>query len=231
MATRLGYDILFQDVDVSWYRNPLDYFLAKERDHEVFDMYIQDDGGGLLPDIPRRSNAGFFFARNNEVTRSFFHDFVMSGAKILQSSNEQMLFNQILNEYSSFYGLRIWTFPDHGEFPSGFVFHRRKEYMKALLAGAMKPYIFHMSWTANKDTKMQFLQQMGDWFVRDVCIQKPLAVNETNLNASRAEKSYKAIIQTCCLRDPYIRCHYRDKPSIVPCKESPAIGLIGDSFW
>jgi hypothetical protein len=80
-------------------------------------MYIQDDGSGLLPEIPRRSNAGFFFARNNEVTRSFFHDFVMSGAKILQLTNERRLFNQILNDYSSLYGLRIWTFPDYGVFP------------------------------------------------------------------------------------------------------------------
>jgi hypothetical protein len=229
MVTQLGYDLLLQDVDVSWYRNPLDYFLGKENYHDVFDMYIQDDGSGMLPQQARRSNAGFFFARNNEVTRSFFHDYLMAGDKILQGGNDQSVFNVILNEYSSLYGLRIWTFPDFGEFPSGFVFHRRKEYMKALLAGAMKPYIFHMSWTSNKHVKVKYLQQMGDWFVRDACVQKPLS--ESSVNASLVQKNYASMIQTCCLRDPDIRCHYRDKPSIIPCKESPAAGLIGDSFW
>jgi hypothetical protein len=229
MITRLGYDILLQDVDVTWYRNPLDYFLDKQRGRDGFDMYIQDDGSPDLSQDPRRSNAGFFFARNNEVTRAFFHEYAMAGDKILQGGNDQTVFNVILNEYSSLYGLRIWTFPDYGDFPSGFVFHRRKEYMKALIAGEVKPYIFHMSWTKNKDAKIQYLQQMGDWFVRDVCLQKPS--NEANVNASRMEKDDNSVIRNCCLRDPDIRCHFRDKPSVIPCKESPAAGLIGTSFW
>ena len=39
LVNDLGYDLLFQDVDVSWYRNPFDYFQAAENDG--FDMYFQ----------------------------------------------------------------------------------------------------------------------------------------------------------------------------------------------
>lgn len=39
LVNDLGYDLLFQDVDVSWYKNPFDYFHAAENDG--FDVYFQ----------------------------------------------------------------------------------------------------------------------------------------------------------------------------------------------
>jgi hypothetical protein len=36
----LGYDVLFQDVDVVWYRNPIEYFQSEQSGN--FDMYFQD---------------------------------------------------------------------------------------------------------------------------------------------------------------------------------------------
>ena len=40
----LGYDVLFQDVDVIWYQNPLSYFHNKDAEDANFDVYFQDDG-------------------------------------------------------------------------------------------------------------------------------------------------------------------------------------------
>lgn len=45
MVSMLGYDILFQDSDVVWYRDPLAYFRNKELPE--FDVWIADDGNGL----------------------------------------------------------------------------------------------------------------------------------------------------------------------------------------
>ncbi|KAL3793475.1 LOW QUALITY PROTEIN: hypothetical protein ACHAW5_001650 [Stephanodiscus triporus] len=46
LVNELGYDLLFQDVDVVWYKSPLDFFHDKAL--PVFDMYFQDDGSRSL---------------------------------------------------------------------------------------------------------------------------------------------------------------------------------------
>lgn len=38
LVNDLGYDLLFQDVDVSWYKNPFDFFHS---DDNGFDVYFQ----------------------------------------------------------------------------------------------------------------------------------------------------------------------------------------------
>jgi len=51
---------------------------------------------------------------------------------------------------------------DTDEFPGGHAFHNRKDFMKALVEGKnTKPYIFHMSWTLNKDNKQKFFEQVS----------------------------------------------------------------------
>jgi Nucleotide-diphospho-sugar transferase len=40
LVNALGYDVLFQDVDVVWYRNPIEFFHNKESGD--FDLYFQD---------------------------------------------------------------------------------------------------------------------------------------------------------------------------------------------
>lgn len=42
LVNELGFDLLFQDVDVIWYKNPIDYF--KSQHAKKFDVYFQDDG-------------------------------------------------------------------------------------------------------------------------------------------------------------------------------------------
>jgi hypothetical protein len=47
LLTQLDYNVLFQDVDVVWYRNPVEYFLREIDDD--FDIYFQDDGAHSAP--------------------------------------------------------------------------------------------------------------------------------------------------------------------------------------
>lgn len=42
LVNELGYDLLFQDADVVWYKDPLEYFHDKALPE--FDIYFQDDG-------------------------------------------------------------------------------------------------------------------------------------------------------------------------------------------
>ena len=44
-------------------------------------------------------------------------------------------------------------------------------------------------------------------------------------------KGSGALIQPCCLAEPIIKCHFKDKPSKIPCRDYPAIDKGGKSFW
>jgi hypothetical protein len=91
-----------------------------------------------------------------------------------------------------------------------------------MVQGKNHPFLFHMSWTKNKDNKINFFQQMGDWYVQDQCIHKP--VSEIQGIASDFDAS-------CCSAEPLFSCHYSDKPSKTSCKGSPTIDKWGRAFW
>ena len=82
-----------------------------------------------------------------------------------------ILFIALLADQSSSTGLRVKVFERDSylgqEFPGGFHYHKRREFMRTVIEGKRSPYIFHMSWTENKNNKQKFYQQLGDWFVND----------------------------------------------------------------
>lgn len=135
----------------------------------------------------------------------------------------------LLADHSSSTGLRIKVYDRDShlgeEFPGGFHYHKRKDFMKSMIEGKRTPYIFHMSWTMNKDNKQKFYQQLGDWYVNEQCINKKL--DEIELPKGDNVDMTKA----CCSAKPIVACHYSDKPSKLPCKGSPPIDKNGRSFW
>ena len=59
------------------------------------------------------------------------------------------------------------------KFPSGRHFHRNHGLMRNIRKGKVTPEIFHMSWTTNKlEKRDDFLEQMGEWYVKMECIVK-----------------------------------------------------------
>jgi hypothetical protein len=79
LINSMGYDLLFQDIDLVWYKNSLDYF--KTVASQDFDMYFQHDGEHhperFAP--PLAANTGFYYVRHNERTEHFFSVFVRMG--------------------------------------------------------------------------------------------------------------------------------------------------------
>ena len=108
-------------------------------------------------------------------------------------------------------------------FPGGFHYHKRKDFMKSLVQGNEHPYIFHMSWTKNKENKQRFYKQMGEWFTDDACIEKD--VDDIAIGDG------KTLTEACCSAEPLFECSYRDKPSVHTCKDSDPIDKGGKSFW
>jgi hypothetical protein len=224
LVSMLGYDFLFQDVDIVWFKNPLDYFLpggANAGDLD-FDVFFQDDGGHSIRYAPYSANSGFYFVKYNGRTRHFLTSVLMAGDLIIKTHSHQQALIAVLSEHVSLFGLKAKVFArDTEEFPGGFQFHQKSgKYMRSFFDGAIDPYIFHMSWTHNKDNKLLFFKQMGEWYVKQNCVQKKLDEIEGNDTPA-----------TCCAAEPLISCHYRDKPSKMPCKDSPPIDKNGRSFW
>lgn len=87
--------------------------------------------------------------------------------------------------------------------------------MKEFLNGIIQPYMFHMNWNTNQQTKRQFFEQIGHWYINDTA-NKSLC-NTNNINC-------------CVIGEPKVVCHFRDKPSKIPCHDSP---MIEDQipFW
>lgn len=220
----LGYNILFQDVDLVWFKHPLDYF-EQETD---FDIYFQDDGARTARYAPYSPNTGFYFVRHNERTEYFLSVLLRMADMIVTSGSHQSALNQVLSEHVSWRGLRVKVFHRqyNDDFPGGFTFHERSgAWMKDFFAKKKDPYVFHMSWTANKENKILYFKQMGEWYVQPTCIDKTAA---EILFASAETNSLET---ACCAVEPLFSCHYRDKPSIYPCKDSPPIDKGRPSFW
>jgi len=219
LVTQLGYNVLFQDVDVVWYRHPLEYFKLSSGDTPKFDMYFQDDGAHSVRYAPYSPNTGFYFVRAVDRTRYFFNCLVKMSDIIQQTGSHQSALTSLLNEHVSYRGLTVKILSrDDDDFPGGFHYHRRKPYMEDMIAGKVHPYIFHMSWTTNKDNKRKFFQQLGHW-------------HNSCESGTKIESMPQHSAKLCCSAEPIVKCHYRDKPSKLSCHQSPPIDDNKGSWW
>jgi len=235
MVSSLNYNILFQDVDLVWYKNPIAFF---ETQNLQYDLLFQDDGSHSVRYAPYSANSGFYYVRTNPKTKYLFQSLLLSGDLIQRTESHQQVLIKLLTEHSSLLGLKTKVFSrDSWEFPGGYQYHQRSGiYMKDFFAGKIEPYIFHMSWTHNKDNKLLFFRQMGEWYVQEQCIQHSvgdiLVVDGIGGDDAQGKvEDGELFTSKCCSAKPIVSCHYRDKPSVIPCKDSPPIDAGRPSFW
>ncbi|KAL7531102.1 hypothetical protein ACHAXR_003850 [Thalassiosira sp. AJA248-18] len=226
----LGHDVLFQDVDVIWYKDPLDFFHDKSNTAiQDFDILFQHDGSAQPRYNPLSANSGFYYVRANKKTQYLFTSLLYHGAVVRKSKSHQQVLVQLLQEHSSLFGLKVKVFDKlrTDMFPGGFHYHQDWEGMRAIVKGESNAYILHMSWTENKVNKLLFFRQMGEWYLQDKCIgsdASKLIEGDTVSDGS--------LVDQCCSKEPIFSCHFQDKPSKVPCRDSPKIDAKrGKPFW
>jgi hypothetical protein len=195
-------------------------------------LFFLDSGNHALYYAPYSANTGFYYVRANARTRHFFNSFLLAGDLILATRSHQVPLVALLQEHASMYGLRVKIFSrSEDDFPGGHAFHRRRPFMLKILNGEVVPYIFHMSWTLNKNNKVKFFRQMGEWFLNEQCVQTP-AAEILGLDTTEEVSIVKdSLVEPCCSAEYIFSCHYRDKPSKRPCKDSPSIDKDQGSFW
>ena len=154
IATVAGYNVLFQDADLVWFQDPVPYL------QQVYgsdtDIIFMDDGGRTPRFTPLYVNSGFYYLKQNERTRYLMEKMLKSVSEISTTHSHQATLIRHLVESHEIVGLEV-KMVDQRLFPSGYMYHHAKEYIKNLKEYTELPYVFHMCWTDNRDQKVGIL--------------------------------------------------------------------------
>ena len=138
LVTQLGYNVLFQDVDVVWFQDPVQWIMSGSTDGSVgaFDAYFTDDGARSARYAPWSANSGLYYLRANPRTQYLITSLLYAGDNILQSHSHQQALTSVLAEHSSLYGLSIKVV-SREVFPGGKSYHHDMPYMKRWMEGEL----------------------------------------------------------------------------------------------
>lgn len=154
-ALELGYDVLFQDVDLVWKKDPLPYLLQQSL--RVLDAQFMYDGPNRNHG-PLHANSGFFLLRNTPPSRKLWELVFDHFDKVLHYHSQQRVVNCVLlNRF--FKDLKLGILPEH-DFANGHLFSPTD-------ASRLPedPYVVHCSWTSNIQQKVEKLKRAGLWYL------------------------------------------------------------------
>ena len=114
LALATGFNVLFQDVDLVWMKNPFQYLM--DLPHDIIFM----DDGQISPRYsPFYVNSGFYFVKYNEKTVYLLEKMMKSGpSEISRSHSHQQVLIRHITEAHHLFGLQIYVLP-RDQFPSG----------------------------------------------------------------------------------------------------------------
>lgn len=195
LALTAGFEVLFQDVDLVWLKDPFSYF-----DSLNYDLIFMDDGARTPRYTPFFVNSGFYFVKYNERTLYMFEKFMKHAAtEIGQTHSHQSVLIRHISEAHHLFGLKVYVL-DGVLFPSGQAYHENKPLIRKIQKKAFKPYVFHMCWTDNRENKLVYFKDVGLWYLPetdDVCTVP------TSMLSYTLEASNRDILDRCCLKDLY----------------------------
>lgn len=198
MVNALGYNLLFQDLDLVWYQNPLDYFADKV--DPGFDMYFQHDGHHHPERFkPLAANTGVYFVRYNPRTEYFFSVFVRMGELVLADKSHQVALTTLANEHMALWGLRVKVLQEDSLlFLSGYHKNTYSRSLKDATFGRFTPVLYHVNWM-DGDLKKPALIESNNWFVNNRCERNQQT--SVGMLPPQAEEFF----DQCCLAAPLPR--------------------------
>lgn len=160
LALAAGYEVLFQDVDLVWLRNPFTYLTGLPGD-----MVFMDDGARTPRYTPFFVNSGFYYVKQNPRTVYMFESFLKAApGAIGQTHSHQSVLIKHIAEAHHLFNLAIDVL-DNTLFPSGQAYHENKPLIKKIVARKFRPYVFHMCWTDNRENKVTFFTEIEMWYL------------------------------------------------------------------
>eukprot|EP00596_Hydrurales_sp_CCMP1899_P002744 CAMPEP_0119041188 /NCGR_PEP_ID=MMETSP1177-20130426/11381_1 /TAXON_ID=2985 /ORGANISM="Ochromonas sp, Strain CCMP1899" /LENGTH=278 /DNA_ID=CAMNT_0007007037 /DNA_START=22 /DNA_END=858 /DNA_ORIENTATION=+ len=196
LILRKKINVLFQDADLVWFKDPFPYFRNYGKDgngtivipgSEHIEGFFSDDGQRSLRYAPFYANSGFYYLKANERTEYFAYS-IMTAFDAVQvlGSHQNVLTMRMVEEFSlSAKYVKILNLSD---FPGGVMYHHDHAYMKRLREGTEHPYGFHMCWTQGKPDKLIYLRKAKMWYLTDTCSPLENLTPEGHIFASVSER-------------------------------------------
>jgi hypothetical protein len=207
LLLRMGLHVLFQDVDLVWFREPFSYFaeslkstkaLVEEQGSGISypDAFFSDDGARSARYAPFFANSGFYLLRSSARTQYFAWSLLSAFDTLHQSGSHQNVFTYRLTEALDLCGLSPKLL-DINEFPTGVKYHRDRPFMIGIKEGYERPYNFHMCWTLNKANKVEYFKKVAMWYITEQC-EDPEALRAPQGVVYQKLRSGQAFTRYCC---------------------------------
>jgi hypothetical protein len=151
----LGYDVLFQDVDLVWKKDPMAFLSHPGR--RGLDAQFMYDGPNRYYQ-PLHANSGFFYLRNTHASRTFWKLVYDNFDKVLHLSSQQRVVNIVLTS-RYFRGLMLDILPEE-DFANGHLFSVQNQRNLP-----KNPCVIHCSWTKSLEHKLEKYKLAGIWYL------------------------------------------------------------------
>jgi Nucleotide-diphospho-sugar transferase len=151
LVLHMKMNVLFQDVDLVWFRDPFPYFKGYGRGNgtqllpegKKLEAFFSDDGQRSLRYSPFYANSGFYYLLANERNEYFAWSIMTDYDAVQVLGSHQNVLTTRLVEELSLTAEKMKILP-MDLFPSGVHYHHDWPYMKRMQQGIEHPYVFHM---------------------------------------------------------------------------------------
>lgn len=198
LVLRKGINILFQDVDLVWFKDPMSYFhdfikndeeIARKTGSDIR-AFFSDDGQRSMRYTPYYGNSGFYYMMASEKSEYFTWSIMIAMDSIQVLGSHQNVLTTRLAEGLAIgqNNVKILTLE---EFPTGIMYHHNAAYMDKLRNHEINPYGFHMCWTQGKQDKLKYFRLSSMWYITDQCSSLDALAADT-LEHSETEEGKRA---------------------------------------
>jgi hypothetical protein len=149
LVSYAGFDILFQDADLVWLKDPIVFMKSFKKD-----LTFMDDGIRSPRFSPFFINSGFYFLVNNPLTRYLQERSVRMAGEVAFHHSHQQAFLRYITETHHTFGLQVQVL-DKFQFPSGYTYHHEKAFMTKIARHEVEPYVYHMNFNDNREQKVR----------------------------------------------------------------------------
>lgn len=178
LALETGFDIVFQDVDVTWVQDPIPMLREQSKYYEV---QFQDDGARNELFGPWNANTGFFYMRGTLNNREFWNEVSMMMPSTPQSN--QAMVNYVLEGYARRgHPFNKHSYPVHILSQDEFVSGNGIDVPGVPHAGCRKlcnirplsptAKVVHFCWTHNITFKIRKMEAYQSLYVAKRCLEK-----------------------------------------------------------
>ncbi len=153
---QLGVNVLFQGVDLVWFKDPLPYLLEHSNS---FDILAMHDGINPLH-RPYFANSGFMYIEGGEVGLAVFETALRNSSMIMGARSHQKPLNRIFQHFAVHNVLRLRILPE-ALFANGHLFNLVRGVRPAAGDWQNNAIVLHYSWTGTAAEKIMKLDKFG----------------------------------------------------------------------